>query len=56
MIGKMVVNLLKENKEKIVEHINDKVNIPLVSEANEAKIYTAIADCVLEAIEEVLGK
>ena len=56
MLEKMVVKVLKENKADIVDYINKKVDIPLVSEANEAKIYSAIADCALEAVEEVLSR
>ncbi len=52
----MVVGVLKDRKEEIVDYINEKVNIPLVSEANEEKIFSAIADCAIEAVEEVLSK
>ena len=55
-LEKVVIDTLKENKGQIVDYINKKVNIPLVSEANEEKIFSAIADCAIEAVEEVLSK
>jgi|TARA_R100001510_G_scaffold56177_1_gene61263 nucleoid DNA-binding protein len=40
----------EENKKKIIEKINDNVNIPIINEKTEEKIFTAI----FEIIEDVL--
>ena len=40
----------EENKKKIIEKINDNVNIPIINEKTEEKIFTAI----FEVIEDVL--
>jgi hypothetical protein len=40
----------EENKKKIIEKINDNVNIPIINEKTEEKIFTVI----FEIIEDVL--
>jgi nucleoid DNA-binding protein len=40
----------EENKKKIIEKINDNVNIPIINEKTEEKIFTTI----FEVIEDVL--
>ena len=37
-------NIKKSNKEEIVDGINKKVNIPLVSEAKEEDIFDSLFD------------
>ena len=49
-------NLPKSNKEEIVDGINKKVNIPLVSEAKEEEIFDSLFDAVMEVLEAVLSK
>ena len=41
-----------ENKKKMIEKINDNVNIPIINEKTEEKIFTTIFDI----IEDVLKK
>jgi len=41
-----------ENKKKIIDKINDNVNIPIINEKTEEKIFTTI----FEIIEDVLTK
>ena len=41
-----------ENKKKIIDKINDNVNIPIINEKTEEKIFTTIFDI----IEDVLTK
>ena len=41
-----------ENKKKIIDKLNDNVNIPIINEKTEEKIFTTI----FEIIEDVLVK
>tara|TARA_R100000152_G_C6781193_1_gene215195 strand:+ start:2486 stop:2659 length:174 start_codon:yes stop_codon:yes gene_type:complete len=52
----MIITYLKSNKEEIVDGINKKVNIPLVSEAKEEEIFDSLFDAVMEVLEAVLSK
>tara|TARA_R110002020_G_scaffold45737_3_gene130660 strand:+ start:4752 stop:4925 length:174 start_codon:yes stop_codon:yes gene_type:complete len=52
----MIITYLKSNKEEIVDGINKKVNIPLVSEAKEEDIFDSLFDAVMEVLESVLSK
>ena len=47
---------LKDNKEEIVDEINKKINIPLISEAREEQIYDALFDGLMEILEDTLAK
>ena len=52
----MIIAYLKSNKEEIVDGINKKVNIPLVSEAKEEDILESLFDGFMEVLEKVLSK
>ena len=52
----MVVALLKDNKDEIVDGINKKVNIPLISEAKEEEILDSLFEGFMEIVEGVLNK
>ena len=52
----MIISYLKSNKDEIVDGINKKVNIPLVSEAKEEEIFDSLFDAVMEVLEAVLSK
>ena len=52
----MIIAYLKINKDEIVDGINKKVNIPLVSEAKEEEIFDSLFDAVMEVLEAVLSK
>ena len=52
----MIITYLKSNKEEIVDGINKKVNIPLVSEAKEEDIFESLFDGFMEVLEGVLSK
>ena len=56
MIAGLIINHLKENKEEIVDEINKKINIPLVSEAKEEKVIESLFDGLMEILEGVLAK
>ena len=53
-IAGLIVNYLKENKDEIVDEINKKINIPLVSEAKEEKVIESLFDGMMEILEGVL--
>jgi len=42
----------EENKKKMIEKINDNINIPIINEKTEEKIFTTL----FEVIEDVLKK
>jgi hypothetical protein len=52
----MVMVLLKDNKDEIVDGINKKVNIPLISEAKEEEILDSLFEGFMEIVEGVLNK
>ena len=35
----MIIAYLKSNREEIIEGINERINLPLISEAKEEKIF-----------------
>ena len=55
-IAGLIVGYLKDNKEEIVDEINKKINIPLISEAREEQIYDALFDGLMEILEDTLAK
>ena len=52
----IILAYLKSNKQEIVEGLNKKVNLPLVSEAKEEKILSSLFDGFMEVLESVLKK
>ena len=46
----------EETKEKIVKELNDNINIPILSEKTEEKIFSAIYDSVEEVIKKAILK
>lgn len=52
----MIIAYLKSNKEEIIDGINKKVNLPLISEAKEEKIFSSLFDAFMEVLENVLNK
>jgi len=52
----IILAYLKSNKQEIVEGLNKKVNLPLVSEAKEEKILSSLFDGFMEVLENVLKK
>tara|TARA_Y100000114_G_C11479294_1_gene194627 strand:- start:65 stop:238 length:174 start_codon:yes stop_codon:yes gene_type:complete len=52
----MIIAYLKSNKEEIIDGINKKVNIPLISEAKEEDIFNSLFDGFMEVLEKVLSK
>tara|TARA_R100001015_G_C4433539_1_gene29787 strand:+ start:195 stop:374 length:180 start_codon:yes stop_codon:yes gene_type:complete len=55
-IAGLIVGYLKENKDEIVDGINKKVNLPLVSEAKEEQILDSLFDAFMEILEGILNK
>ena len=52
----MIIAYLKSNKEEIIDGINKKVNIPLISEAKEEDIFNSLFDGFMEVLEKGLSK
>jgi len=52
----IIIAYLKSNREEIIDGINKKVNLPLISEAKEEKIFSSLFDAFMEVIESVLSK
>ena len=54
MIADYVFN--DEMKEKIIDKLNDNVDVPFISEKTEEKILIAIYDSVEEVVKEAILK
>ena len=52
----LIMSYLKSNKDEIIDALNKKVNIPLISEANEEQIFSSLFDGFMEILEGVLNK
>ena len=52
----MIMAYLQSNREEIIDGINKKVNLPLISEAKEEKIFASLFDGMMEVLEKVLSK
>jgi precorrin-2 methylase len=54
MAVEMVLN--DTNKEKIVKHLNKKINLPMISEETEAELLDALYESIQEAIAEAIDE
>ena len=54
MAVEMVLN--DTNKDKIVKHLNKKINIPMISEETEAELLDALYEALQEAITETIDE
>ena len=45
-----------ETKKKIIDKLNDKVDVPFITEKTEEKVLNAVYEAVEEAIKSVLLK
>ena len=52
----MIMAYLRSNREEIIDGINKKVNLPLISEAKEEEIFDSLFDGFMEVLEGVLSK
>jgi|TARA_R100001443_G_scaffold114773_2_gene131219 hypothetical protein len=52
----LIIAHLKSRKDEIIEALNKKVNIPLISEAKEEQIFSSLFDGFMEVLEGVLNK
>ena len=52
----LLMSYLKGNKKEIIDALNKKVNIPLISEAKEEQILSSLFDGFMEVLESVLNK
>ena len=55
-IASLIIGYLKDNKDEIVDGMNKKVNLPLISEAKEEQILDSLFDAFMEILEGVLEK
>ena len=55
-IAGLIVGYLRDNKDEIVDGINKKVNLPLISEAKEEQIFDSLFDAFMEILEGILAK
>ena len=57
-ISEWVIAKIKdpETKAKVIKKWNDSVNIPILNEKTEEKIFTAIYDSIVNVFEDVLKK
>ena len=58
MLAELIAQQLfsEENKAKIVEQINKNVNIPMIGEDTQAKVFEALFEVIEEATLQVLKK
>ena len=54
MAVEMVLN--DANKEKVVKHLNKKINLPMISEETEAELLDALYESIHEAIAEAIDE
>jgi|TARA_R100000234_G_C4903930_1_gene136849 hypothetical protein len=52
----MLIAWLRANKKEIIDGINKKVNIPLISEAKEEDIFESLFEGFIEVVEAVAKK
>ena len=52
----LIIAHLKSRNDEIIEALNKKVNIPLISEAKEEQIFSSLFDGFMEVLEGVLNK
>lgn len=58
MIAALVAEKLfnDESRDKVVKALNDNINIPILNEKTEAKIFEAIWDSVEDVLKKVVLK
>ena len=56
MLTKLVIGYLEENQDEIVDELNKKINVPLISEKKEEACINSIYSAMLEVLEKVLSK
>ena len=54
MAIEMVLN--DANKEKIIKHLNKKINLPMISEETEAELLDGLYESIQEAIVETIDE
>ena len=56
-VGEWVIDKIKdpETKSKVIKKWNEAVNIPILNEATEEKIFSAIYDVIVNVFEKVFS-
>tara|TARA_R100000808_G_C2144217_1_gene152009 strand:- start:285 stop:482 length:198 start_codon:yes stop_codon:yes gene_type:complete len=58
VLKKMAVEMILNdaNKEKIIKHLNKKINLPMISEETEAELLDGLYESIQEAIVETIDE
>ena len=51
-----VIKYLIDNKKEVVAKLNKEINVPILNEKTEEKIFSAIYDSIVDVFAEVLKK
>lgn len=52
VVGDLVADYLRNNRDTIVNAVNAKVNIPIISEEMEARLFGLALDIIIEVVDE----
>ena len=53
-LGDIVTDVLRAKRAEIVGYVNTSVDIPLITEPTEQKLFEAVFDVLLEAVDAVV--
>jgi len=55
-LKKMVIEMImnESTKEKVIIHLNKKMNLPMISEETEAELLDALYEAMQEALTEAI--
>ena len=56
MIKKLIKDELKNNKEKILEFINKRIDIPKLTEKEEAERFTEVYEAIEDFADAIIDK
>ena len=56
MLVKMIVSALQEKKVEIATELNQRINLPFVSEEKEQVLAEKVVDALIDIIEGILNK
>ena len=58
MVGKIILEYItnEDVEKKVIQKLNDNINIPIINEKTEEKILKAVWSTVREVLESVLTK
>lgn len=56
MLVKMIVSALQDKKVEIATELNQRINLPFVSEEKEQVLAEKVVDALIDIIEGILNK